>query len=99
MEWDSELIVDWILNLNQEYQKYEEKLRESLKSGGVTGSLLHHVDKVIFEVGVSLFQDQIAIMQHINRLTTQQQDVAPPAAYQSSQQQFQNDGPDQTAYL
>ena len=101
MDWDTETVVDWMLSLDEEYGKYEGSLRENMRTEGVNGSLLHELEKMDLQrYGVVMLKDRVAIIRAIEKLTSQihqQQIVAPPAAYQP--QQYQNDGPNQTAFI
>ena len=38
--WDSDMITDWIVGLDKEYEKYEEELRKNMKAEDVDGSVL-----------------------------------------------------------
>ena len=104
-EWDSDLIVDWILSLDQEYQRYEEALRKNMKDEGMDGSLLGELGidgsfrNDLHRWGISQMKHKIDIVTNVKRLITQQsqsqsQQAAPPAVYIND-----HDGPNSTAYI
>ena len=100
MEWDADTIVDWILSLNQGYKKYEQDLRKQMRLEGVDGALLGKLERNDFHrFGVTMLQHKIAIMQEINRLTSEsvEKEEDPPAAYQENISG--KEGLDQTAYI
>ena len=39
LEWNSESIVDWIMGLSDDYQKYEQLLRRNMKEEEIDGTL------------------------------------------------------------
>merc|ERR1712032_1789853 len=74
MNWDSGIITDWILHLDQEYERYEDPLRANLKKEEVDGSLLNELDKNdLHRFGIITLKHKIAITKHIKRLINQQQ--------------------------
>ena len=92
------------LNLDDEYKQYEDALRKQLKDQGIDGSLFDELERNdLLSFGIQNMKHRIAIHKQIKRLVSQrklnqQQEIAaPPAAYQP--QQYQNDGPNQTAYV
>merc|ERR1719245_1122510 len=72
INWDSDIITDWILNLDQEYERYEDPLRANLKKEEVDGSLLVELDKNdLHRLGIITLKHKIAITKQIKRLTNQ----------------------------
>ena len=94
MNWDSDNITDWIINLDSQFEAYENSLRENLKKEDVDGSILGELDKQDFHrFGVISMKHKLAITKQIKRLTNQQQQ-------QQAQQQLPSyEGNNATAYI
>ena len=80
--WDSDLICDWIVSLDKEYERYEDKLRTNMKKEGMDGSVLGELDKNdLHRFGVENIKHKIAMIKHIKRITSvqaKQQQIAIP---------------------
>ena len=67
--WDSDMITDWIINLDVDYQGYEDILRKTLKEEEVEGVLLPELDRNdLHRFGIKVLKHKISIMKHIKRL-------------------------------
>ena len=112
MKWDSDTIVDWIIGLDDSYQKYEEVLRKNLKEEEVDGASMNEFEKSdLHRWGITKFKDKGAIMREIARIKEKaqksQQEIAiaapapapAPAPAYSQSHAYQNDGPDVTNYI
>eukprot|EP01084_Bolivina_argentea_P004646 8821_1 len=73
-EWDSDDIVNWIMNLDKAFNRYESVLRKTLKDEELTGGDLMYLDKNdLNRFGIKAFKHKQWIMEEIQKLTTQQQ--------------------------
>ena len=99
MQWDADMIVDWILSLDEAYRQYENVLRNALNEEGVDGSMLRDLDRNDLRGwGVTNLKHRIGIIREIKILTSQfyQQQIG-SSAYQPHS--FQNDNGDGTGYI
>ena len=73
MEWSTDDFVDWICNIEQgKYQKYEQTLRTTFKSEGVSGKAIPFIEKSEWkEFGIKNYMDRTNIHQHIQNLKSQ----------------------------
>ena len=73
MEWGYLEITQWIINLDEGYDKFKDILRKKLKREDVKGDMLIHLDKGDLDrFGVVLMKDKIAILSAIKKLTAKQ---------------------------
>ena len=69
-EWDSDIITDWIIGLNQEYEQYEQVLRKCLMEESVDGNILNELDKNdLHRLGVKSLKHKNEIIKNIQRIT------------------------------
>jgi len=75
MLWDSEDVVNWILDLNpQKYAKYMNVLHKRTKSEGVDGNRLANLDKNnLHQLGIGEFQDVCDVHECIQDLVSKQE--------------------------
>mmetsp|Transcript_51885 Transcript_51885/g.82770 ORF Transcript_51885/g.82770 Transcript_51885/m.82770 type:complete len:264 (-) Transcript_51885:36-827(-) len=70
-QWTTDIVCDWIIQLNAQFKTYEESLRNKLKEEGVNGSLLAMLDKNdLHRFGVIQFEHKVMILQQMQRLVT-----------------------------
>ena len=76
MHWNTDMIVDWIIGLDKEYERYKDVLRRNMQMEQVGGSLLCQLDKNdLHRLGVIILKHKIEIMGHIKRITSAQQSL------------------------
>ena len=92
MEWDSDVIVDWIVGLNEEYKQYEKVMRVNMKKEDLDGSILEDLDKNdLHRFGVVSIKHKVGIIKQIKRICNaggkhvshvqNNNNVIPPAVY------------------
>lgn len=70
--WDADMICNWIISLDEQYEIYEETLRENLMKEDVVGTVLSDLERNdLHRFGVESIQHKISIMKEIQRITQQ----------------------------
>ena len=93
--WESEDVAEWILSLDEQYQVFEDALRENVKNQEVDGADLEGLDKTdLHLLGINSRKHKMAILGQIRRLTAGQSHAA---AVQSGYNE--GTGNNATAYL
>ncbi len=73
MNWNSYDVANWIINLDKQYESFEDVLKIKLKEEDVDGSILSELDKGdLHRFGIISMKHKLAIATHIKRLTNQQ---------------------------